>query len=171
MTVGDFIELLRRNAKLDDKIVFRTMDKKECMLFDVESKAGVALVDIVAKKNAENVDESGLCNEDIELDGARPIEDFMTVRDLEIIGRDAYPHNKTGWLTDNIVGVVNGKVVDFSKIKYVRAEGYPTNGTFFLMDGTDASLAAYEKEKEVMLSEKEIDEGRSWQRGGYGGTG
>lgn len=171
VTVGDFIELLRRNAKLDDKIVFRTMDKKECMLFDVESKAGVALVDIVAKKNAENVDESGLCNEDIELAADSPIEDFMTVADLKRLAEKSYPHNSTAWLTDNIACIINGKIVDFSKVKYVRAEGYPTNGTFFLMDGTDASLAAYEKEKEVMLSEKDIDEGRSWQRGGYGGTG
>ena len=42
------------------------------------------------------------------------------------------------------------------------------------MDGTDASLAAYEKEKAVMLSEKEkqdVNEGRGWYGGGYGGTG
>ena len=113
-------------------------------------------------------------NEDIELTADSPIEDFMTVADLKRLAEKTYPHNSTAWLTDNIACIINGKVVDFSKVKYVRAEGYPTNGTFFLMDGTDASLEAYEKEKAIMLSEKEkqdINEGRGWYGGGYGGSG
>ena len=115
-------------------------------------------------------------NEDIELGADSPTEDFMTVKDLERVGKATYPNNDTAWMFDTIAGVVNGKVVDFSKIKYVRSESYPTNGTFFLMDGTTASLEAYEKEKAVMLSEKDkeprdVNEGRGWYGGGYGGSG
>lgn len=69
----------------------------------------------------------------------------MSVNDLKRVGKDTYPHNKDAWMLDSIAGIVNGKVVDFTKIKYVRAEGYPTNGTFFLMDNSDASAAEYEK--------------------------
>ena len=83
-------------------------------------------------------------NEDIEVEGGIN-SDFMTVRDLEYVGKSTWPHNKTAWMDDTIAGIVNGKVVDFTKIKYVRAEGYPTNGTFFLMDNSDASAAEYEK--------------------------
>lgn len=165
VTVGDFIELLRRRTKLDDKIVFRT-NKKEMVLLDVISKGGVAVVDSVVGNSR--------MNEDVELTADSPIEDFMTVADLQKLGQSTYKNNSDAWLLDNIAGIVNGKIVDFSKVKYVRSEGYPTNGTFFLMDGTNASLEAYEKEKAIMLSEKEkqdVNEGRSWYGGGYGGTG
>ena len=73
VTVGDFIELLRRRTKLDDKIVFRT-NKKEMVLLDVNSKGGVAAVDTVVGNSR--------MNEDVELTADSPIEDFMTVADL-----------------------------------------------------------------------------------------
>ena len=110
-------------------------------------------------------------NEDIELDADGPIEDFMTIADLRKLGQSTYKHNSDAWILDTIVGVVNGKLVDFAKVKYVRSESYPTNGTFFLMDGTDASAEAVEKEKSIMLGEKEVNEGRGWYGGGYGGSG
>ena len=46
VTVGDFIELLRRRAKLDDKLMLRVA-KKNAMLFDVNSRAGTTVVDVV----------------------------------------------------------------------------------------------------------------------------
>lgn len=58
VTVRDFIELLRTRADLDDKIMFRS-DKKEMMLFDVNSKANVAVVDFVRGKYADRLDEDG----------------------------------------------------------------------------------------------------------------
>lgn len=231
VTVGDFIELLRTRADLDDKLMLRVA-KKTAMLFDVNSRAGTTVVDIVPALDAKRLDEdektmldvedltkemqskanapidlvivnadgnpyyvtkvvpkktsvilstraAGVnenvdVNEDIELHADHTLEDFMTAADLRKLGQSSYKNNSDAWLLDNIAGIVNGKVVDFSKVKYVRPEGYPSNGTFFLMDSSDASLAAYEKEKETMLSEKdsrEVSEGRGWQRGGYGGTG
>lgn len=204
VTVGDFIELLRTRADLDDKLMLRVA-KKTAMLFDVNSRAGTTVVDIVPALDAKRLDEdektmldvedltkelqskanapidlvvvnadgnpyyvtkvvpkktsvilstraAGVnenvdVNEDIELHADHTLEDFMTVADLRKLGQSTYKNNSDAWILDNIAGIVNGKVVDFSKVKYVRPEGYPSNGTFFLMDNSDASLAAYEKEK------------------------
>ena len=46
VTVSDLIELLNRDAKLDDKIMFR-VHKKNGMLFAVNSRGGTVVVDIV----------------------------------------------------------------------------------------------------------------------------
>ena len=75
-------------------------------------------------------------------------------------------------MTDVIAGIVNGKVVYFNKVRYTRADTHLTEGTFFLLDNSQASLDEYEKTRELMLNEKEKDmnEGRSWYGGGYGGT-
>ena len=67
VTVGDFIEILRKKTKLDDKIVFRA-DKKEMVLAEVDSKSGIAVVDVVygkangklyEKENEENMKNEG----------------------------------------------------------------------------------------------------------------
>lgn len=229
VTVGDFIELLRSRADLNDKLMLRVA-KRTATLVDVNSKAGTTVIDIIPSIDAKRMNESeddaplsvsdlidelkdatkspnfdlalanvegnpyyitkvvakknavllrcmpaGL-NENVEFDSNETFDDFMTVGDLRDIGQKAYPNNNNAWLVDNIAGIVNGKVVDFTKIKYVRPEGYPSNGTFFLLDKSEASLATYEKEKALMLSEKDNDmkqtnEGRGWYGGGYGGTG
>ena len=58
VTVEDFIELLRRRAKLTDKIMFRVY-KKNGMLLDINSRGGTAVVDIVpAMDENEKVNES-----------------------------------------------------------------------------------------------------------------
>ena len=112
--------------------------------------------DRVAEDNdPELVDESARNPEYVELETTGLSEDFITPNDLERIGQDAYKHNRDGWKDDNIVAIVNGKVIDCNIVKYIRPEGYPSNGTFFLLDGTKASLDAYENEKKIMLSEKE----------------
>ena len=241
VTVDDLVSVLRRNGNPNDKVMFR-IDKKECMLFDINSKGGTTVVDIVKGKpmseaydktheekweematwfnghgyeieddedrldqiapqgdsilfkkgkrpDGKDADKSmsfddaweiyqslknGQLNEDVELETTGLSEDFITPNDLERIGQDAYKHNKDGWKDDNIAAIVNGKVVDCNIVKYIRPEGYPSNGTFFLLDGTKASLDAYENEKKIMLSEKEdkqMNEGRGWYGGGYGGTG
>ena len=138
--------MLKTHAQPNDKLLFR-VNKQEHSLFDAHSKGGVAVIDFVKGK---------YMNEDVELETNEMADDFMTVSDLQRIGRKAYPHSDSAWLVDNIAGIVNGKVIDFSKIKYARPEGYPSNGTFFLLDGTQASLDAYEKEKALMLSESDI---------------
>lgn len=170
VTVEDFIELLRLRVNLDDRLVFRS-SKKEATLFDVSSKAGTTIIDIVPSSDARRL------NEDIELGADETIEDFMTVNDLRRIGEQAYKNNKDAWMLDNIAVAVNGKVYDLKKIRYARPEGFPSNGTFFLMDGTDASVDAVEREKSSMMNEKEngdvkqTNEGYNWRNGGYGGTG
>ena len=71
VTVKDFIELLRKRTKLDDKLMFRS-DTKENILADVVSKAGIALVDLVEgtakEKNVYEADEldsdEGILEED-----------------------------------------------------------------------------------------------------------
>lgn len=117
---------------------------------------------VVPKKNAvllrarpAGIHEKEKVNEDVEIDSDETMDDFMTVGDLKRVGQSAYKNSDSAWLVDNIAGIVNGKVVDFTKIKYVRPERYPSNGTFFLLDKSEASLVAYEKEKALMLSEKE----------------
>ena len=146
VTVEDFITMLKTHAQPNDKLLFR-VNKQEHSLFDAHSKGGVAVIDFVKGK---------YMNEDVELEANEMANDFMTVSDLQRIGKKAYPNSDSAWLIDNIAGIVNGKVIDFSKIKYARPEGYPSNGTFFLLDGTQASLDAYEKEKAMMLSESDI---------------
>ena len=154
VTVGDFIELLRRRTNLDDKIVIRC-NKKEKVLFDVESKAGTAIVDIL--------DAKARMLENIELDLNGMAEDFLTASDLERMGKTSYPKNANAWKLDNIAGVVNGKVVDFKDVKYARPEGYPSNGTFFLLDGKPASYEAVKAEIGVMLSENVAETPENWQ--------
>lgn len=50
VTVADFIEILRRRTSLDDKVLFRSRNRL-LELFDVESKAGTAVVDFIVGKN------------------------------------------------------------------------------------------------------------------------
>ena len=57
VTVGDFIELLRSRTDLDDKLVLRVA-KKTAMLFDVNSKAGTTVIDIIPSIDAKRVNES-----------------------------------------------------------------------------------------------------------------
>ena len=56
VTVEDFIELLRARTNLDDKLIFRAY-KKEALLFDVNSKAGITIVDIVPSADAKRISE------------------------------------------------------------------------------------------------------------------
>ena len=53
VTVGDFISLLERRTDANDKITFRC-NKKDCILFDVGSKGGIAVVDLVYGKQQFN---------------------------------------------------------------------------------------------------------------------
>lgn len=69
----------------------------------------------------------------------------MNVFDLKRLGTNAYPHNKEAWMWDSLVGVVDGKVVDFEEVEHFKPT-YPGEGSFFLLDGTEASKKAYEKE-------------------------
>lgn len=149
VTVGDFIELLRTRTKLDDKLMLR-VHKKEAMLFDVNSRGGVTVVDIVPS--------AGRMNEDVELSLDGMHDDFLTVGDLARLGKQAYPHNSTGWMTDNIAGIVDGKVIDFTDVKYARPERYPSNGTFFLLDGKANSIDAYNAAKETMMNESTVED-------------
>ena len=56
VTVEDFIELLRSRTNLDDKLMFRAY-KKEALLFDVKSRAGITIVDIVPSADARRISE------------------------------------------------------------------------------------------------------------------
>lgn len=150
VTVEDFIEFLRRDTKLDDKLMFR-VNKASAMLFNVNSRAGTAVVDIIPAKDSRRLDE------DIVLDLDGMADDFLTMDDLVRLGKKAWPNNSTGWIIDNIAAVVDGKVVDFKDVKYVRPEGYPSNGTFFLIDGKPASYDAVKTEIDATLSENSND--------------
>ena len=65
VTVGDFIELLRTRADLDDKLMLRVA-KKTAMLFDVNSRAGTTVVDIVPALDAKRLDEDEKTMLDVE---------------------------------------------------------------------------------------------------------
>ena len=165
VTVKDLIVLLNAHAKQDDKLMFRC-NKKTVSLFDVRSKNGIAVVDLVPSnlnmlENEDQIKESKITGE------------YCNVDDLRLAAKDAYPENKDEWMTDDIVGIVNGNVVDFKEVQHFKPD-YPSEGTFFLLDGTKASKDAYEKQIEFMINEKEkqmTSEGRNWRTGGYGGTG
>jgi hypothetical protein len=58
VTVDDFISVLKRNANPNDKIAFRSYrDKNEMAVFDIHSKGGVTVVDVVAKKKVDEEED------------------------------------------------------------------------------------------------------------------
>ena len=145
VTVEDFISLLRRNTKLDDKIVFRSPDKKECMLFDVESKAGIAMVDIVAKKTANRLDEN------LTPEQWKEAADWFTANGYEIEDDE-------------------DRIEQFAPQmdQFLFKVGMSPTGNDEVLNGNDG-FAIYTSLKEV--GKKQMNENRSWYGGGYGGTG
>ena len=135
------------------------VNKKPYEVFDMHAKGGTCVIDLIPQ----------VANE---LNESEPAGDFMNVSDLKLLGQRAYPRHKDAWQYETIVGVVNGKVVDFKEVEHFKPD-YPSEGTFFLLDGSEASRQAYEKEVDVMMSEssKNMNEGRNWRTGGYGGYG
>lgn len=82
--------------------------------------------------------------------------DIMSVADLKRIGEEKYPRNKDGWMYDSIVGVINGKIVDFAEVEHFKPD-YPGEGTFFLLDGSSASRKEFEKTRNAMaMNESEV---------------
>jgi hypothetical protein len=134
MTVSDLVDELQDST---------TSPNLDLVLANVEGNP-YYITKVVPKKNAVLLRcmPAGL-NENVELDSNGTLDDFMTVGDLRDIGQKAYPHNTSAWLVDNIAGIVDGKVIDFKFVKYVRPEGYPSNGTFFLLDDANSSIEAY----------------------------
>lgn len=49
LTVDDLNEVLARTCDNDDKVMFR-VNKQECSLFDIHSKGGIAVIDLVKSK-------------------------------------------------------------------------------------------------------------------------
>lgn len=56
ITVKDFIKLLRKKAALEDKLVFRT-EKSPTLLFDINTKAGITVVDFIDNKLSDRLNE------------------------------------------------------------------------------------------------------------------
>lgn len=147
MTVSDLVNELQDSTSVPtlDVVIANVEDNPYYVTKVIPKKRAVLLRCIPA----------GTMNENVELDSNETLDDFMTVSDLRDLGQKAYPHSTSAWLVDNIAGIVDGKVIDFKSVKYVRPEGYPSNGTFFLLDDANSSIEAYQKAKELMLSEKE----------------
>ena len=119
----------------------------------------IDLTPTILNEADDNIDDANMTNED-DIRG-----DFMCIDDLKTLGEKDYPHNKDAWMHDIVVGIVNGKTIDFSRVEHIKPN-YPGEGTFFLLDGTKESYNTFEKERNIMLNE-----GRNWRTGGYGGTG
>ena len=92
------------------------------------------------ESEAEEVNEAALNFDDLE---------EVTVYDMLKIARKLYPHNSDGGKTSPIVGIVDGHLTDFTAVAFAKHEGHPDPGTFFLHDGTKASLDALEEQLEV----------------------
>lgn len=73
----------------------------------------------------------------------------VTVDDMLKLAKKLYPHNSDGGKTSPIVGIVDGHLADFTAVAFAKHEGHPDPGTFFLHDGTQASLNALEEQLEV----------------------
>ena len=84
VTVEDFIELLRSRTNLDDKLMFRTY-KKEALLFDVNSKAGITIVDIVPSADAKRISESEDDNPYTVADLIDELEDSTTSPNSDLV--------------------------------------------------------------------------------------
>ena len=174
VTVEDFMKLLRAKADLDDKVMFR-LDKQEIALFDINTKAGITVVDFIDNKRSDRLnedDDSSNVNEtEIVLDQFYDHE-CLSVKDFKSLGQTAFPHNSSAWESMTVAGIINGKVIEFPKAYFVKLDHGPDAGTVFLLDGTDASQQTYDKDLSMLFKEeKSIEEGRSWRDGGYGGTG
>ena len=174
ITVKDFIKLLRKKAALEDKLVFRA-EKSPTLLFDINTKAGITVVDFIDNKLSDRLnedDDSSNVNEtEIVLDEFYDHE-CLSVKDFKSLGQAAFPHNSSAWESMSVAGIINGKVIEFPKAYFVKLDHGPDAGTVFLLDGTNASQQTYDKDLRMLYSEeKSIKEGRSWRGGGYGGTG
>ena len=64
--------------------------------------------------------------------------------------RKLFPHNSDGGKLSPIVGIVDGHLADFTNCTFARHENFPDGGTFFLHDGTQASLDALEEQLTVL---------------------
>ena len=99
------------------------------------------------KGEAEKVDEATASEDDIE---------EVTIDDMLKLAKKFYPHNKDGGKTSPIVGIVDGHLADFTAVAFAKHERHPDPGTFFLHDGTKASMDALEEQLEVgMYDESE----------------
>ena len=100
------------------------------------------LIDYDMKTEAdENVDEASV--EYDEPDGE------ITIYTMLKQARKLYPNNSNGGKTSPIVGIVDGHLADFTAFTFARHVGHPDPGTFFLHDGTKASIAALEEQLAV----------------------
>ena len=75
--------------------------------------------------------------------------DEININDMMNLGRKLYPNSKDGCNASPIVGIVDGHLADFTHIAFAKHEGHPDPGTFFLHDGTKASLDALAEQIEV----------------------
>ena len=72
-TVGALVKVLQKNCKDEDKLLFR-VNKKECFIFDICSKNGTAVIDMVpgSLNGRESLDETD--SRDIEQKNLKPLK-------------------------------------------------------------------------------------------------
>lgn len=143
VTVEDFIELLRRRAKLTDKIMFRVY-KKNGMLLDINSRGGTAVVDIVPA-----MDENEKVNESITPEQWEEAAAWFNANGYEIEDDEARLEKIAPQMDDFLFKVGMSPT---SKDEVVKGQ-----------DGYNLYMS--------MKENKQMNEGRSWYGGGYGGTG
>ena len=165
-TAADLIDTINdaTNGNINSSVV--KIQDNNGREYDITSISGYRSDLYIGIKDKTSILESKSTNE------AEKSSDYMNVFDLRKIGQPAYPNNKEGWMWDSLVGIIDGKVRDFNEVEHFKPD-YPSEGVFFLLDGTEASRKAYEKEVSRMMNEnsKDVNEGRNWRTGGYGGYG
>lgn len=93
------------------------------------------------KMAGEEVNESVVSFED---------PDEITIHQMLKEARKLFPHNSDGGKLSPIVGIVDGYLADFTHCTFAKHENFPDGGTFFLHDGTQASLDALEEQLTVL---------------------
>lgn len=141
VTVDDLISMLRSHASLDDKLMFR-VNKQEHSLFDIHSKGGVTVIDLVKGK---------YMNESITPEQWKEAADWFNSNGYEV--------------EDDEVRLEQfGPQMD----QFLFKAGMSPTGKDEVVSG-DRAYEFYKSLKESKM--KKTNEGRGWYGGGYGGTG
>lgn len=154
VTIKDLKDAFK-DGKDNEKIMFK-VDDAAYDIESIEAKNGVYVISLV--KTVLNENEQ-IKEEDLH-------DHYLTAADLKRIGTKAYPYNKDAWLQEIIVGIIDGRVVDFTHVEHVKPN-VPSPGIFYIMDGKSSSFKALDKEREVIMNEG-FNNSRT---GGYGGYG
>lgn len=161
MTVADLMDELKDSTKSPSlDLVLANVDGNPYYITKVVSKKNAVLLRCRDVKMNESI-----INEE-QING-----DFLNIDDLRCVAQRSNP-NDDAWMSNQIVGIVNGNIINFKDIERVERE-QPGKEVFFLLDGKPNSKKQFEAYRKILMNKvnENMNEGKNWYKGGYGGTG